>query len=369
MDTWTDSLLDTDRAVRRPIAGWARDLIGRLDTVQAQWSATDVRDGVVAIASNNYALMLYLIGEHAMAEDACMRQIAFARRHVPIAAVQPHINLIRLYRGIGRHDSANEFIGRLLEQRDEVARVLPVQGIRGGSDFVEEIYLHERFLLSLKTDGPAALPALLSDIGERFGALGESVAFAERMVMAGMLCDDAGMVDAALAKSAWQSSPHNKLVRAVYAAWWAAKRGDRRMAVQLLKNMAALGAAAYQWRDHVILRLLERLFSLAQLVDEVALAGQFNAIRAQAAGRIGDVHAATVTAFHRKDPSHRRSHAWRNIAARSGYRFMPGLPRFAARKRTLADARALMGQLDLRLADTYRRYDGADAATMQTRPA
>jgi tetratricopeptide (TPR) repeat protein len=369
MEAWTDSLLDTDRAIRRPITVWTRELIRSLDTIQGQWSNAESRDSAVSISSNNYALMLYLLGEHALAEQACQRQIRFASRHLPVAAIQPHINLIRLYRGIGRYESASRFIDELLEKRDEVARIVPVQGIRSGSEFLEEIYLHESFLLKLKVSGPGELPKLLSAIEAKFPVLGESVAFAERMVMAGMLCDDAELVHASLSKVCWLSSPHNKLVRTVYSAWWLAGQGDRRQAVHLLQHMAKLGAAAYQWRDHVILRLLERLFSLARFVEEDALAYQFNNIRSRAAGRIGDVHAAIVTAFHRRGEHGRSRHAWRNIASRSGYKFMPGIPGFVPRKRTLAEARVLMGHLDSRIGGVYRRYETSDATNPGKHPA
>ncbi|KAG9600752.1 hypothetical protein KCV01_g7819, partial [Aureobasidium melanogenum] len=361
MEIWTDSLIETDRAIRRPIKSWARDLIRDLDRVQGRCKNDGERDTAISVASNNYALMLYLLGEPALAEQACERQIRFATRHLPATSLQPHINLIRLYRGIGRYEAAQRLLDELLAKRDEVSGADAVPDIQSGSEFVEDIYLNESFLLTLKVQGPEALADLLARIESMFPRLGETVSFAERVVMAGVLRDDEAMIKDGLSRASWQASPRHNLIRSIYVCHWLAGQGDPQQAVRLLQRMAGLGMAAYQWRDHAILRMLERLIALARFVGEHGLAYQLNDIRSQAAGRIGDVHASVVAAYQRKDQQVRAPHVWKAIASRSGYKFMPGLPGFEVRKRTRAENRRLMRDLDARIRACYQSYESPKA--------
>jgi hypothetical protein len=359
MEAWTDSLLDTDRAIRRPIRSWALELIRSIDRSVSQQQNKDVLDSAIAGASNIYALMRYLLGQHELAEQACQRQIQFAnqQQHLPAAAIQPRINLIRLYRGIGNIQFAQQLIDELITKKHELTGAEALDGVQNSSEFLEKIYLHENFLLTLKISGPGKLPDLLKKIEVEFPKLGESAVFAERFVMAGMLCKDAAIVNEGLSKVAWKTSPHTNLVRAIYVSYWLAKQGDPRQASLLVQRMAGLGAASYQWRDHVILRILERLFTLAKFVKEDVHADQLNQIRGKVAKNVRDVHASVAAAYHCSARHESSQRIWVGVASRSGYRALPGIPSFQPRKRTMAEGRALLNVLDARLLAVYRSYE------------
>ena len=365
LEAWTDSLLDMDRVIRQPIRNWVLELLQSIDLCDGQRQNKEACDLAISIASNNYALMLYMLGQHELAELTCHRQIRFSNQYSPAAVLQPHINLIRLHRGIGHYQLAQQLLEELLAKSRELTTTTAILGGRVGSEFVEEIYFHENFLLTLKVAGPRGLPDLLGKIEVKFPVLGETAAFAERMVMAGMLCKDAAMVNEGLSKASWKTSSHNNLARAIYASYWMASQGDRRQAVLLVQRMAGLEVTSYQSRDHTILRILERLFALAQFVEEDKSADQLNEIRARVAGRVCDVYVQVVAAYHRKDRRECSRNVWRNIASRSGYKFIPGIPNFPLRKRTLAANQVLLSDLDTKIRAIYRSYEASGAAIMR----
>ncbi len=352
MEAWADSLLDTERAVRKPVHAWAREIIGQLSGGHRSGTAFD---SVVANASNHYALIVYLLGLHDQAKEACERQIEFADHYLPVAGLQPRINLIRLHRGIGNYSLADRLIDALVEIATPTSALMTGQGASDGA-FIERIYLHEKFLLELKVDGPSGLPRLLWKIENDFPALKDSVAFAERLVMAGMLGKDEALVRESLSRASWKTSSHSSLVRALYAGYWLASQGDGRQAIQLVRRLSALGRNAYQWKDHAILRLLERLAGLARMVNDDRSADQLHLIRGHVASQLGDISALVSAAYQLRDFHPKYHHLWLRLAARSGYGSLPGVPKFPSRERTREKGGLLLEVADQALLASYKSY-------------
>ncbi|MEA9558520.1 hypothetical protein VC273_22320 [Xanthomonas nasturtii] len=357
MEAWTDSLLDIERAVRKPVHVWARKIIGQLRDVGR--SDPNFHDAIAG-ASNNYALIVYLLGCQDQAQRACQRQIEFADRYLPASGLQPRINLIRLHRGRGNYELADRSIDELIQKATPTSALMNGQGA-SDSAFVERIYLHEKFLLELKMSGPIGLLPLLREIETDFPALKNSTAFAERLLMAGMLQMDESIVREALSSPSWKISSQAGLVRMLYASYWLACLGDAKQAIQLVRRMSALGGKAYQWKDHVILRILERLAGLARMVGEDHSAEQLHLIRGQVARGMGDISALVSATYQLRNSHPRYRHLWLSFAVRSGYGSLPGIPAFAPRKKTVAAGRVLLEMTDQAILASYKSYAAKEA--------
>ncbi|WP_144423780.1 hypothetical protein [Xanthomonas graminis] len=346
--------------MRKPVHAWARQIVRQLERAASYGKGIE---DVIAGSSNNYALIVYLLGFHDQAQRACQRQIEFADRYLPGAGLQPRINLIRLHRGIGNHALAAQLIERLIERKT----VGSDWGTSAGAEetaFLENIYLHEKFLLALKIGGSSVLPALLGEVAERFPALKETVSYAERVVMAGMLNKNDTLVYEGLKNPGWKASSHAGLVRTLYVSYWLAHLGDGRQAVQLVRRMSALGRASYQWKDHAILRILERLIGLAMMVGEDEAGEQLHLIRVQVATDLGDISALVSTLYRLSTLRDRYRHHWLRLAERSGYFSLPGIPQFSARKKTIADGRVLLQVVDRKIAESYRAHAASSVFEM-----
>ena len=314
------------------------------------------------MASNNYALIIYLLGHHDQAQKSCERQIRFSEKYLPRAtlqSLQPHINIIRLNRGIGNYEIARQLI--------EKFKIKVTQNSDNCKDkeseetaFLARIFLQEKFLLALKADGPSALPVLLSEVENFFPALKETASYAERTIIAGILCNNESLLRQGFSNPCWKMSSHASLIRTLYMSYWLAHLGDNRQASQLVKRMAGLGREAYRWKDHAVLRLLERLASLATMVGENQTAAELNLIRIQVAKELGDVSALISSIYELRTLHDDYLRLWRRLAERSGYTSFPGIPRFSARSKTFENGHLLLQAADQKIIESYAAYADAN---------
>ncbi|MFL6449585.1 MAG: tetratricopeptide repeat protein [Bryobacteraceae bacterium] len=112
----SDTVLDSGRVIRRPIEEWSRDLEGRISQLVGQEPKLDAVDRGCS-ALNNAALVFVHAGLPAAAEDICQSQLAWINRHsgtlapgqLKVLAIQPWINLGRLYRRSRDYNRAREY--------------------------------------------------------------------------------------------------------------------------------------------------------------------------------------------------------------------------------------------------------------------
>ncbi|WP_036110275.1 MULTISPECIES: hypothetical protein [Luteibacter] len=323
----TDSLVDTGRTARKPVAAWLDELIYKTEQLPRNRTRSL---GEFSSIQNNFSLITMLIDGTEAARNECAAQIEHAvQEGFPGEAMQPWVNLARLDRIDGKARAAARKLSAV-RRLAECGRVT-LAGTRFGSDgadrrFAASVYASENFYAALAQSD--ALATHFRRVERQLGRK-EHPLLAEQQVVAGTLTGDFDMVNAGLSNRAWFMDARTRLAGMFYRAAWSWRQGVPepvdRLAVELLRQSSP--KAAERMLDHVVLRLVYRGGLLAlQRGDRERGVALLERTRHYAT-RLSD--AEYVARAGARLETLGEASAWKVAAARSGYRSFRGVPSFA----------------------------------------
>ncbi|MDI1443436.1 hypothetical protein [Polyangium sp. 6x1] len=307
-DAWLppDTLAEQGRVRRPPLRVWASDLIGRLNALEPD----DAAFSRIEECCNNTGLIEVYRGRPRAAAEVCARQLGWAarlvgRHGVTIAGahmIQPWINLGRLRRIVGDHESALAHFALVVETLSgEPVRLGEVEidpaswqvlvRRRSLSDLLRNVYVVD----SVKTyfvarDLTGALDFLRrarSFCGEQPFLLLEEM---ELLTLARL--EQFAEAAALLQSDAWNVSGFHKLLRVTYRVGLHAASGELPRCQRVMEDLAARvlcmrGLAEPD--DPCVLRYLHYLGGLASRLGLDGRAAQIFRLGLRAAEHVDDV--------------------------------------------------------------------------------
>lgn len=322
----SDSLINTGRTARKPIISWLDELLQKIEAISTKGGR--IASDEFSSVQNNFSLLTLLIKGASEARIECAEQIRHAIREDALdQTLQPWVNLARLDRIEGDIAASEKKLSAMLRLALHGRVVLGRLDIGSDSDkrFAANVFASESFHLALHN--MSKLPRHFKRLDHLFGCRPHPL-FAEQQIIAGTLLGNMVMVDAGLTSRAWFADSRTRLAGMYYRAVWALQHGNHDLTDRFVHELLRLPPATTSMTpDHVMVRILFRGALLSSARGDAERAILLLRYAKDYAACIFDAeYSARVGAELERLGE---ATAWKDMAAKSGYRSFRGLPPFA----------------------------------------